>query len=311
MRLGSHCYTRRPARPAGRCDGVAIHPTAIVSPQADLGADVEVDAYAIVEAHVRLGDRTRVHARAHVCEHTSVGPDCEIHPGVILGHIPQDKKFTGEPSFLQVGARNVFRENAWLHRGSAAGSATVIGDDNYFMGGSRVAQNCVIGNHVTLAPNLLLGGHVYVEDWAFISGNVVVHQFCRVGRASMVSGLSGVNQDVPPFLTVGGRPAAVLGLNGEGLRRAEIPDAIREQLKRAYRVLFRSELDLPAALDQVEADATSDEERHLVAFIRASRVGDHARGICQAPRRHHQPGLDAELDDRLAAEEATALLGLS
>lgn len=289
---------------------MAIHPTAIVSARAQLGADVEIGAYAIIEADTRIGDRTRIHARATVCQNTSLGPDCVVHPQVILGHVPQDKKFTGKPTYLRLGARNVFRENAWLHRGSAEGSATVIGDDNHFMGGSHVAHNCVLGNGITLAPNVVLGGHVEIEDGAWIGDIVAVHQFCRVGRLAEVSGLSGVGKDVPPFTVVGGRPASLLKLNSQGLRRAGFSDQVREALKRAYKRLFRPGLDLPAALDAIEASATTVEERQLVDFIRASRRGAR-RGHCHPPRRHHQPGLDAELDERLATEEATTLLGLS
>ena len=291
---------------------MAIHPTAIVSPKAELAADVEVGPYVIIEGCARIGAGTRIHARAHIGDHTDLGRENEIHIGAIVGHLPQDRKYQGKPSFLKVGDRNIFRENAWVHRGSAEGSSTVIGNDNYFMGGAHVAHNCTIGNGNTIASNALLAGHLEIEDRAYVSGNVVVHQFCRIGRLSFVSGLSAVGKDVPPFVTVGGRPAAVVGLNKEGLKRANIPTPVREALKTAYKLLFRSEMDIAQALDVIAASATSQEERHLVEFIRKSRQGPKARGICTAPRRHAQPGLEADGDeDGLATEEATSLLGMS
>ncbi len=288
---------------------MAIHPTAIVSSEAELGPEVEIGPYVIVEAGARVGARTQLHARAQVCGRTELGDDNVVHPGVILGHVPQDTKFKGKPSYLRIGHRNVFRENAWLHRGSAEGSYTEIGDENYLMGGAHVGHNCEIGNGVTLGPNTLLAGHVFVQDHAVVSGNVVVHQFCRLGYMSLVSGLSGVGQDVPPFMVVGGRPAAVLGLNLVAIGRSGMPDDMRESLKRAYRLLFRSDLEITAALDEISAQATTDEERRLVEFVHTSRDENH-RGICRNPRKHIQPGLEPEIDDRLATEEATTLAGL-
>lgn len=288
---------------------MAIHPTAIVSPEAELGPDVEIGPYVIVEAGARIGARTQIHARAQVCGPTQLGEDNVVHPGVILGHVPQDKKFSGKPSYLRIGHRNVFRENSWLHRGSAEASSTILGDENYLMGGAHVGHNCEVGNGVTLGPNILLAGHVEVGDHAVVSGNVVVHQFCRIGTMSMIAGLSGVGQDVPPYMVVGGRPAAVMGLNTTSIERAGVSEASQEALKAAFRLLFRSESDIAAAIDEIEANATTDEERLLVQFVRVSRDENH-RGICRNPRKHIQPGLEPELDDRLATEEATTLAGL-
>jgi UDP-N-acetylglucosamine acyltransferase len=289
---------------------LAIHPTAIVSPEAELGAGVEIGPYVIVEAGARIGARTQIHARAQVCGSTEMGEENVVHPGVILGHVPQDTKFTGKPSYLRIGHRNVFRENSWLHRGSAERSSTVLGDENYLMGGAHVGHNCAVGNGVILGPNTLLAGHVEVQDHAMVAGNVVIHQFCRIGYMCAISGLSGVGQDVPPYMTVAGRPAAVLGLNVAGIDRAGLNGETRRVLEQVFNLLFRSDCDIATALAQIDAGATTDAERRVVEFVRIARDEQH-RGICRNPRKHIQPGLEPEIDDRLANEEAVTLLALT
>ncbi|MCU0723108.1 MAG: acyl-ACP--UDP-N-acetylglucosamine O-acyltransferase, partial [Planctomycetes bacterium] len=194
--------------------------------------------------------------------------------GAVLGHEPQDLAFKNGETFLKVGDRNVFREYTLIHRGTKPGSATVIGNGNMFMGYSHVAHNCRIGDGVTVANTSQLAGYVEVGDRAFVSGGVLVHQFCRIGRLAMISGLSAMNQDVPPFMTAGGRPCAVSGINVVGLRRAGFPPETRDRIKGVFKVLYRSGLLVPEAVKRIREEfAGCAEALELTEFIQASKKG--------------------------------------
>jgi UDP-N-acetylglucosamine acyltransferase len=195
--------------------------------------------------------------------------------GAIIGHAPQDVTFTGEPSFTRLGSRNIIREYVTIHRGTKPGTDTVVGDETFLMANAHLGHNCRIGSRVTLVNAATLAGYCEVEDGALISGLVVVHQFVRIGRLAMVSGLSAVNKDVPPFLFCGGRPAVIQGLNVVGLRRAGIQASVRQEIKQAYTRLYREGLNVPHALELIEQVCRSEEAGQMVAFIRAS-----TRGIC-------------------------------
>ena len=175
-----------------------IHPTAIIDPRAAIHAECEVGPYVVVDGPVKIGRGTRVMAHATLLGWTEIGEENEIHPGAVLGDAPQDKAYSGAESYLKIGDRNVFREFVQVHRGTAPGSATVVGSDNDLMAGAHAGHNCRLGNGIVLANNALLGGHVEVADRAFISGQCVVHQFVRVGELSLMRGLSGTSRDVPP-----------------------------------------------------------------------------------------------------------------
>ncbi|MHC4777713.1 MAG: acyl-ACP--UDP-N-acetylglucosamine O-acyltransferase [Planctomycetota bacterium] len=250
-----------------------IHPTAQVHPGAQIGDDVEIGPNVVVEEHVAIGARTRVMANAFLTGWTRIGWDNVIHIGAVLGHEPQDLAYDGSETYLRIGERNVFREYTLIHRGTAAGSSTVIGDDNMFMGYSHAAHNCVIGNNVTIANGTQLAGHVEVRDKAFISGGVMIHQFCRIGRLAMISGLSAMNQDVPPFMTAGGRPCAVSGINAVGLRRASFDTKTRSNIKDAYKILYRSDLLITEAVERIEKEGVGPEVKELVDFVKASKKG--------------------------------------
>jgi UDP-N-acetylglucosamine acyltransferase len=253
---------------------MVVHPTAHVHPGAHIGEDVEIGPYAVVDEHVTLGPRTRVLAHAVLTGWTEIGADNVIHYGAVLGHEPQDVAYDGSESYLRIGDQNVFREYTLIHRGTAGGSATVIGNGNMFMGYSHAAHNALIGDHVVLANGTQLAGHVEVGDNAFISGAVMVHQFCRIGRLAMVSGLSAMNQDVPPFMTAGGRPCAVSGINVIGLRRAGFSAEARDQVKNAYKTLYRSNLLIKEAVAEIEKAGTLiPEVRELVDFVKNSKKG--------------------------------------
>lgn len=253
---------------------MVIHPTAIIDPKAEISTDVEIGPHVVVESHVKIGRGVRILANAYLTGWTEIGDNCQIHMGAIIGHLPQDLSYRPCETYLKIGKNNVFREYVTVHRGTEEGSATIIGNDNYFMGSSHVAHNCIIGNGTIVCNLVLLGGHVIVGDRTFISGGAGVHQFCRIGELTMIGGLARVTKDVPPYMLVEGN-SAVRAINTEGLRRAKFSPAIRDEIKRAYKLLYRSGLNTTQALDAIEAQLKSDEIRHMLDFIRGSK-----RGIC-------------------------------
>ncbi len=258
-----------------------IHPTAVLSKNAELSDDIEVGPYAIIEGQVKIGQRVKVHSYAHILNQTTIGDDCQVHIGAVLGHLPQIRKNLSAPGRLIVGSRNIFREYTTLHRSSFAEGATVVGDDNYFMAFSHIAHDCNIGNQVTVCNGTLIAGHVVIEDCAFISGNVTVHQFCRIGKLSMVGGLARVAKDVPPYMLVKG-DSTVWAVNSVGLRRGNLSVESRSQIKAAFKLLYKSGLNVKQALGQMQAEPGCGEIKHLVDFILHSQ-----RGICG----HRKPAL--------------------
>jgi UDP-N-acetylglucosamine acyltransferase len=251
---------------------VPVHPTAVVDPRADLDPAADVGPHVVIDGPVRIGPRTRILAGAFLTGRTEIGADNVIHPGAVLGHEPQDLAYRGADTGLRIGDRNVIREHAEVHRGTQPGTSTEIGDDNYLMSRAHVAHNCRLGRAVILATGATLGGHVVVEDQAFISGNCVVHQHCRVGRLSIMRGLSRASRDVPPFAIVDGTHV-VRGLNRVGLRRAGFERERIRALATAFRILFHVRTNLARAMTRVEAEVRSPDVEYLLAFIRSSRRG--------------------------------------
>jgi len=231
-----------------------IHPTAIIEDNVEIGPDCEIAAYAVVKRFTKLGARNRIF------EHAVVGGE------------PQDVKFRGERSYLEIGDDNQVREFCTLHRASGEGETTRIGSRNFFMVGCHVAHNCSIGSDNIFANEVALAGHILVEDHVFISNNVGAHQFVRFGRHAMVGGKSKIVQDVLPFFTTDGNPPRVRGLNSVGLRRAGFSENARRALKDAYRMLFRSTIPMEEALRQLE-QIDDENVSHLIAFIRESKRG--------------------------------------
>ncbi|MBI2104019.1 MAG: acyl-ACP--UDP-N-acetylglucosamine O-acyltransferase [Candidatus Omnitrophica bacterium] len=277
--------TARRAQPAPADAPPAIHPTAIVHPEAKLGDGVSVGPYTVVGAQVAIGPRTILGAHCVVEGRTTIGADCELFTGAVIGSIPQDLKYQGEASLLLIGDRNKIREYVTINVGTAGGGGkTVIGSDCLLMAYAHVAHDCVVGDHVVIANSAALAGHITVEDRAVIGGLVGVHQFVRVGTLSIIGGCSRVVQDIPPYATCVGYPAAVFGLNNEGLRRAGVSPEVKRRLHRAFRTLFHSKLSMSHALAQVDRDADRCPElAHLLAFIRASK-----RGVARSV---HTPGI--------------------
>jgi UDP-N-acetylglucosamine acyltransferase len=253
-----------------------IHKTAIVSREANLSENVQIGPYAIIEGDVEIGQGTKIGAFTLCLNGTRIGRDCKIYNNVTIGGEPQIKGWKAVQSYVIVGDRNIIREYITIHRSSQEGSATKIGNDNFIMATAHIAHDCQIGSEVIMTNYATLAGHVIVEDRAVISGLAAIHQFVRIGRLAMVGGNSKVTQDVPPYITVDGHPAVVVGLNTVGLQRSGISPKVRQDIKVAYRFLYRSHLNITQALAKIEEEVPSSPEiTHFLEFIKSSQ-----RGIC-------------------------------
>lgn len=256
---------------------MAIHPTAVIDPRAELDASVEVGPHVVIEGRVVIGPGTALGPHVHVLGPTTIGRDNRVASGAVLGGAPQDLSYRGAPTELRIGDRNQIREHVEINRATKLEQPTTIGDDTFLMGHSHIGHDCQVGNGVILANGAMLGGHVQVDDRAFISGNCVVHQFVRVGRLTMLRGLSRTSRDVPPFAIMDWTHT-VRGINRVGLRRAGFDREAIRAVQRAFTTLFGSRRNLRQALAEVEAGPRSAEVDELVAFIRAS-----TRGVCFGP----------------------------
>ncbi|MDQ2686403.1 MAG: acyl-ACP--UDP-N-acetylglucosamine O-acyltransferase [Armatimonadota bacterium] len=255
-----------------------IHPTASIDPSAQIEDDVEIGAFAVVGADVTVGQGTRLRPHAVIEPYVRIGKNCDVFSGAVLGGIPQDRKFHGEPSHLVIGDNNIIREHVTIHRAAGAGEETRIGNDNLIMAYCHVGHNCVLHNGITMASFTGISGHALIEDKANFGGYVGVHQFVRVGRLAMLGGFSKVVQDIPPFMMADGRPCEVMGLNVRGLRRAEVSSQVRADLKQAYKLLYRSGLNTTQAVEIIDAEIGSSPERdYLLDFIRQIPGGSNGR----------------------------------
>ncbi len=252
-----------------------IHPTAIIHPEARLDSTVRVGPHAIIDQHVEVGPHCLVGPHVYLTGVTTIGPHNQFHAGCVIGDAPQDLKYKDEPTRLTIGAHNVFREHFTVHRSNKTAEATVIGSHNFLMANGHVGHNSRLGDHVIMANGALLGGHVTVGDRVFLSGNCLVHQFVRVGTLSLMQGGSAISQDLPPF-TVARGANTICGLNIIGLRRAGVSAADRLELKRLYRLLFRSGQNLRAAVSLARKEFTSPTAKVLLEFVVASK-----RGVCR------------------------------
>ena len=231
-----------------------IHPTAVIEDHVEIGPDCEIGAYAVIKRFTRIGARNRIF------EHSVIGGE------------PQDVKFRGEESYLEIGDDNLIREFCTFHRANGEGQTTRIGSRNFFMVGVHVAHNCVISDDNIFANEVALAGHIQIEDHVFLSNNVGAHQFVRIGRHAMIGGKSKIVQDVLPFFITDGNPARVRGVNSTGLRRAGFSEEERRALKEAYKLLFRSTTPIQDVLRELE-QVEDEHVAHLVNFIRGSKRG--------------------------------------
>jgi UDP-N-acetylglucosamine acyltransferase len=263
-----------------------IHPTAIVSPEAVLAEDVEVGAHVIIEGKVEIGARCVIRPRAILCGPMKMGRGNTVFSGAVLGERPQHMRYADEPTGVEIGENNVFRENVTVHRGTTHSWTTRIGSNNFFMVNSHIAHDCQVGDNCILANGALLGGHVTLENNVFLSGNCAVHQFVRVGRLALLSGCSTTTKDLPPFI-IQQSIDTVVGVNVVGMRRAGISNEQITAMRHAYRMLFRQRMAFPAALERITTEyGHLDVIQELVSFVKNS-----ARGI--NPIRERRPGLAA------------------
>jgi UDP-N-acetylglucosamine acyltransferase len=249
-----------------------IHATAVIAPGAELAPDVTVGPYSVIGEQVRIGAGTHIGPHVVIKGPTTIGAGNRILQFASIGEDPQDKKYNGEQTRLEIGDRNLIREFCTINRGTAQDQAvTRVGHDNWLMSYTHIAHDCQLGNHIIMSNNATLAGHVHVGDHAILSGFCAVHQFCRIGEHAFIGGLAGITRDVLPYMLVAGQPPEPHGINQEGLkRRGFTPEQIRN-LKDAYRILYRSNLKLAEARVQLAAlGATQPEVAAIVRFIDGS-----------------------------------------
>ncbi len=255
-----------------------IHPTAIIDPNAEIADDVQVSAYAIIGAGVKIDSGTWIGPHAVIEGPTEIGKENRIFQFASVGAEPQDKKYKGEATTLIIGDRNLIRESCTINRGTVQDiGKTEIGSDNWIMAYVHIAHDCIVGNNTIFANNATLAGHVTIHDYAILGGFTLVHQFCHVGEYAFTGMGTALGKDLPPFVMAFGAPAVPRGINNEGLKRHGFDDEQRKAIKKAYRILYRSELGLQEAIDTLLQDSAKDENIRLMAeFCQRSQTG---RGI--------------------------------
>lgn len=251
-----------------------IHPTAIVSANAEIGSDVEIGPYAIVGENCTIGDGCVISPRATLERNVTLGANVKVGIGTILGGLPQDLKFAGEETTVEIGEGTVIREYTTINRGTAQSFKTTVGRNCLLMSYVHLAHDCHVGNSVILSNVVQLAGHVTVEDKAIISGLSAVHQFARIGRHSFIGGCSRVSKDIPPFLKAVGNPVKLYGLNTVGLQRSGMDEGTIRELKRAYRLFFRSDMNVSQAIERAQTELEPfPEVKELIQFVEASERG--------------------------------------
>ncbi|HVN98409.1 MAG TPA: acyl-ACP--UDP-N-acetylglucosamine O-acyltransferase [Steroidobacteraceae bacterium] len=253
-----------------------IDARAVVSPQAELASDVEVGPFAVIGPGVRIGARSSIGPHAVIVGNTTIGADNKVFQFASIGDAPQDLKYKGEPTRLEIGDRNVFRESCTVNRGTAqGGGVTRIGSDNLMMACAHVAHDCQVGSHVVMANCAALGGHVHLGDWVIMGGYSGVHQFCKVGAHAFLGNNAAVTRDVPPFVMAVGQPARPHSINSEGLKRRGFSEEQIRVLRDAYRTLYRRDLPLAEAL----AELTAVAKQHAVVQPLVDFIGASSRSL--------------------------------
>jgi UDP-N-acetylglucosamine acyltransferase len=249
-----------------------IHPTAVIHPKAELHHTVQVGAYAVIGGHVKVGPETTIGAHVVLDGLTEIGARNQIFPGAAIGLEPQDRKYNGEPSGVKIGDDNRIREYVTINRATGAGEATVIGNGNLLMAYVHVAHNCVIEDYVTIANSTAIAGHVYIESRAGISGVLGIHQFVHIGGLAYVGGMARIERDVPPYMLVEGNPSRIRTLNLVGLKRSGLDTTELQILKKAFRILYRSNLTFKEALEELELLGNTERLQHLRRFLLLSQM---------------------------------------
>jgi len=250
-----------------------IHPSAIISSDAEIGENVEIGALVVIDGPVKIGHNSVIKPGAKLFGNLSLGAKNIVYSGAILGEAPQHMKYDGEPTKTIIGNNNIIREGVTVHRGTTSSNETVIGNGNFLMANSHVAHDCRVGNGCILANGALMGGHCVMEDGAFLSGNSAVHQFANVGRLALLSGVSATTKDIPPFIIVQ-RINVVSGVNVIGMRRAGISHTNIDGIRKAFQIIYREGLILPQSLLKVEKELSHiPEVAEFIAFIRTATRG--------------------------------------
>ena len=251
-----------------------VHPTAVIHPKARIGAECEIGPYCVIGASVELGPRCKLHSHVVIDGVTKLGAGNEIFPFASIGLKTQDLKWKGGVTRLEIGDDNTFRECVTIHSATSDGETTIVGSRNHILAYSHVAHNCVLGNNIIMSNVATLAGHVIVEDHAVIGGLAAIHQFCRIGKMSMIGGCSKVVQDIPPFMIGDGNPAETRTVNKVGMERNGISEKAQAAMRQAYKILFREGLTIPNALAMIEKKFPRiDEIQHLIDFVRKSERG--------------------------------------
>ena len=253
---------------------MGVHSTAIVDPNAKIGDDVTIGPFSVVEAEVSIGDRTIVGNNVTIASGTYIGKDCKIFHSASIGAIPQDLKYNNEETFLYIGDRTVIREFVSINKGTSALGKTKIGSDCLLMASVHVAHDCVVGNNVIMSNLTTLGGHVNIDDWAILSGGVLVHQFCNISKHAFIGAGALVTQDVPPFILAAGFPVEYSGINSVGLKRRGFSIDDRKELKKIYKMYFRSKNNRKENLSKIKKELASFKyTNQIVDFIENSERG--------------------------------------
>ena len=251
-----------------------IHPTALVDKKAHLGDNVSVGAFAIIEADVEIGDGTTIASHALVADGARIGKDCKIHNGAVVSTVPQDLKFGGEKTLFNIGDNTTIREFCTLNRGTHESGASTVGSNCLLMAYVHVGHDCAIGNDVIIANSVQCGGHVHIDDHAIIGGMVGIHQFSRIGQHVMVGGGFRITKDVPPYILAMGEPLRFAGINSVGLRRRGFQPDVLSALKKTYRILYRSKLNVSQAVARIKEDVEMlPEVENIVHFIEKAERG--------------------------------------
>ena len=251
-----------------------IHPTAVIHPGAEIGAECEIGPYCVIGEHVTLGPRCRLHSHVVIDGHTRLGEGNEVFPFASIGLKTQDLKWKGGITRTEIGDRNTFRESVTVHSATGDGEVTVVGSDNHILACCHIAHNVILGNHIIMSNVATLAGHITVEDYVVIGGLAAIHQFCRIGKMSMIGGCSKVVQDVAPYMIVDGNPGETRMVNKVGMDRRGISAEAQTALRQAYKILFRDGLTISNALARIQKELPSlPEVEHLVKFVEGSQRG--------------------------------------
>jgi UDP-N-acetylglucosamine acyltransferase len=251
-----------------------IHTTAVIDPSAEIAEGVTIGPFSVIGAGVKIGTGTELKNHVTIAGPTTIGENNLFYPYSSIGQRSQDLKYSGEPTYLEIGNDNSFREFCTVNRGTSPGSKTAIGSHNHFLAYSHVAHDCIVGSHVIFSNNGTLAGHVIVEDHAVIGGLSGVHQFCRIGMHAILGGCTKIVQDVPPYMIADGNPADLRGINQVGLERRGFSSEEIRSLREAYRLLCRANLNVKQACEVIRKDLPSSEHlEHLLTFIEGSKRG--------------------------------------